>query len=282
MADTGERSGTVVSGDVTIAYRAFGAKGRTPILILHGTNFYDSTDWIGVAGKLATDREVAVPDRRGFGRSSWSPSKDYSLDAILGDIGIVIGKLGWQRPIVMGHSGAGRHVVSFAANFPDMLSRLIVVDSAFGREEGGRARQPTGNPILAFSTVEDAMAHFAKLSNPPRIAKDRARALEALTKLENGYALKRDPDHANANPVGETEGLPRRPPGDIWSELQKVRCPTLIVRGLRSDRYPPDVLARIKRERPDLAWAEVDSEHDVPFQAPDALVAAVRGFIGTA
>ena len=49
----------------------------------------------------------------------------------------------------------------------------------------------------------------------------------------------------------------------------------MIVRGLRSDRYPAEVLARIKRERPDLAWAEVDSEHDVPFQAPDALVAAV-------
>ena len=281
MAETAERTGSVVSGDVTIAYRAFGSKGRTPILVLHGTNYYDSFDWVGVASKLSVDREVVVPDRRGFGRSSWSASKDYSLDAILGDISVLIGRLGWQKPIVMGHSGAGRHVVSFAAGFPDMLSRLIVVDSAFGREEGGGGRRATGNPILTFASVEDAMAHFAKLSNPPRIAKDRARALEALTKVEAGYALKRDPDHGNAQPIGEGAGLPRRPPTDIWSELQKIKCPTMIVRGLRSDRYPPEVLARIKRERPDLAWAEVDSEHDVPFQAPDALVAAVRGFIGT-
>lgn len=278
-----ERTGSVVSGDVTIAYRAYGSKGQTPIIILHGTNFYDSTDWVSVATMLAADREIVVPDRRGFGRSTWSQSKDYSLDAILGDINAVIGKLGWQQPIVMGHSGAGRHVVSFAAHFPDRLSRLIVVDSAFGREEGaGGNRQPTGNPLLTFKTVEDAMAHFRKLSNPPRIAKDHARALEALTKIDGGFALKRDPDHANSKPIGEAASLPRRPPADIWSELQKVKCPTMIVRGLRSDRYPPEVLARIKRERPDLTWAEVDSEHDVPYQAPEALVAAVRRFIAPA
>lgn len=281
MAEVVERAGSVVSGDVTISFRAFGTKGQTPIIVLHGTNYYDSFDWVGVAAKLASDREVVAPDRRGFGRSSWSPSKDYSLDAILGDINVVIGKLGWEKPIVLGHSGAGRHVVAFAANFPDKLAKLIIVDSAFGREEGagGPKRAPTGNPILTFKTVEDAMAYFAKLSNPPRIGKDRARALEALTTVEGGFALKRDPDHGNSQPIGEGASLPQRVKSDHWADLKKIKCPIMIVRGLRSDRYPADVLARIKSERPDIIWAEVDSEHDVPYQAPDALVAAVRKFI---
>ena len=81
-----QRIGRVNSGDVSIFYRAFGAPGRTPILLLHGSNYYDSYDWIGVASALATDRLVVTPDRRGWGESTWSPSKDYSRDALVDDM----------------------------------------------------------------------------------------------------------------------------------------------------------------------------------------------------
>ena len=79
------KTGRVNSGDVSIFYRAFGGNGRTPMVIMHGANYFDSYDWIGVAGALATDRAVAVFDRRGWGESTWSPSKDYSLDAHMSD-----------------------------------------------------------------------------------------------------------------------------------------------------------------------------------------------------
>src|SRR5215212_1772222 len=113
-----ERTGRVNSGDVSLFYRAFGAPGATPILILHGTNYYDSYDWIGVASALASDREVVTPDRRGMGESTWSPSKDYSLDAMLDDMLAVIAAMKWDKVIVMGHSGAGppRHLV--CSQFP--------------------------------------------------------------------------------------------------------------------------------------------------------------------
>ena len=86
-----QRNGRVNSGDVSIFYRAFGTRGQTPILLMHGANYFDSYDWIGVAEALATDREVASFDKRGFGESGWSPSKDYSVDANMGDILAVIG-----------------------------------------------------------------------------------------------------------------------------------------------------------------------------------------------
>ena len=49
------RTGRVNSGDVTLFYRVFGKPGATPILILHGSNFYNSVDWIEVASR-ARDR----------------------------------------------------------------------------------------------------------------------------------------------------------------------------------------------------------------------------------
>jgi len=276
-----ERNGRVTSGDVTLFYRAFGARGATPILLMHGANYFDSYDWIGVAQKLSTDRETASYDKRGFGESGWSPSKDYSVDANMGDILAVIGALGWEKPIVVGHSASGRLATAFAANFPDKLSRLVIVDSGLERDAGG-PRASTGNPPLVFETVEAAMAHFAKLANPPRIARDRERAERALVRVEKGFMLRRDPDFRNSRPQGEGAQLPQRPPRDIWQDLAAVQCPIMIVRGLRSDRYTPELVARITRDYPKIAWATTDSQHDVPGQAPDELAAAVRRFSGMA
>jgi esterase len=278
-----QRNGRVNSGDVSIYYRAFGTRGRTPILLMHGANYFDSYDWIGVAEALASDREVASYDKRGFGESGWSPSKDYSVDANVGDILAVMGELKWDRPIVVGHSASGRLSIAFAAAFPDKLSRLIVVDSGMERGEGGGGNRPTvGNPPLVFESVDAAMAHFAKLSNPPRISHDRARAEAALVKVEKGYMLKRDPDFQNTRPQGEGAGLPQRAPSDVWQDLAAVKCPIMVVRGTRSDRYTPEILARMTRDYPHIEWATVNSQHDVADQAPQELVAAVRKFTASA
>jgi esterase len=278
-----QRNGRVNSGDVSIFYRAFGTRGATPVLLMHGANYFDSHDWIEVAEALATDREVASFDKRGFGESGWSPSKDYSVDANMGDILAVMRELGWEKPIVVGHSASGRLSIAFAANFPDKLSRLVIVDSGLAREEGGGGNRPaTGNPPLVFESVEAAMAHFAKLSNPPRISHDRKRAQAALVKVEKGYILKRDPDFQNTKPQGEGASLPQRAPRDVWQDLAAVKCPIMMLRGLRSDRYTPEIIARISRDYPRIEWATANSQHDVADQAPQELVAAIRKFVAGA
>ncbi len=276
--------GRFSSGDAQIFYRGFGKPGKTPIVMMHGANYFDSFDWINVAEKVAVDREVVSFDMRGFGESSWSPSKNYSVDAMMGDMRALFGHLGWRKPIVLGHSFSGRLAVSFASNFPDDLSKLIVVDSAFGRDEPG----PRGinNPPVIFPSVEAAMERFGKLANPPRISKDRARAEQALTKVAEGYRLKRDPDYSNSTPVGapaaDVQGPRPRRELNVWEELAKVKVPMYFVRGLKSDRFTPDVLARLNKDFPAIVWATADSMHDIPFYAPDELITAVKKFIAEA
>jgi pimeloyl-ACP methyl ester carboxylesterase len=276
-----QRTGRVNSGDVSIFYRAFGTRGSAPILLMHGANYFDSYDWVEVGETLAADREVASFDKRGFGESGWSPSKDYSVDANMGDVLAVMGELKWEMPIVVGHSASGRLSIAFAASFPDRIARLVIVDSGMARDEGGGAGATVGNAPLVFESIDAAMAHFAKLSNPPRISHDRRRAEAALVKVEKGFMLKRDPDFRNTQPRGEGAALPQRPRRDVWTDLAAVQCPTMIVRGLRSDRYTPDIIARISREYPRIEWATADSQHDIADQAPQQLIAAIRQFAGS-
>lgn len=272
------RTARVNSGDVSLFYRVFGKPGATPILILHGSNYYDSVDWIEVASALATDREVVTPDRRGWGESTWSPSKDNSLDALLDDMLAVIRVMKWSKAIVMGHSGAGPTIISFAVNFPQMTEKLVLVDSQMNREEGARTGKSIGNAPYIFESVEAAMAKH-KFSNPPRLAWDRKRAEQAFVKVDKGLMLRRDPDGSNRQPIGEGASLPRRPVREMWEELGMVKVPTIVVRGNRSSRYPAATVERLTKSFPHIPHAVVDAEHDVAGQAPDALVAHVRKFI---
>ena len=276
-----QRTGRVNSGDVSLFYRAYGTPGRTPIILLHGSNYYDSYDWIGVASALATDRMVVTPDRRGWGESQWSPSKDYSRDALLDDVLAMIGVMRWERPIIMGHSGAGPVIISFAVNFPDQLTKLIIVDSQLNRDEDAVTGPTVGNPPTMFPSIEACMERFARINNTPRIGLDRERAVNALIRLDNGYMLKRDPDNGNRKPIGEGASMPRRPTREMWAELGMVKTPTILVRGTKSDRFPPETVARFTREMPHIPQMTVDSQHDVPRMAPEALVAHVKKFLGT-
>ena len=271
----------VVSGDVRLYCRKFGNGGSAPLLIMHGANYYDSYDWVDVASALSHDRMVVAFDQRGFGESDWSASRNYSVDTMMADIRAVIRHFGWTRTALLGHSASGRLAISFASHHPDLVGRLIVVDSAFGKDDDVSGTKGGGNTSgKIFSGVEEAMASFAKRSNPPRFAVDRERAMRALRPSPGGWVLKRDPHYRNAVP---TDGASVRPVRelDVWGEMVRVECPTLIVRGLRSDRFVDTIIERIQQVRPDFEWVDIDARHDVAYEAPLPFVKVAQRFLAT-
>ena len=280
MGEPLHRTGTVQSGDVALFYRAFGPEsssgGKTPLIILHGSNYFDSYDWIGVASKVSQDRQVVTFDHRGFGRSGWSEYKDYSLDALFSDIMNVSAHFGWKRPAIMGHSMSGRLAIFFAAYFPDHLSQLIVADTAMGKGNPGNHNVSVGNAPKVFKTVEEAMAHLAKKENPPRFSLDRARAELAMRKVDGGFVLTRDPDQKNTQSQAPGAPMPKFTNVDSWDALREINCPTTFIRGKRSDRNKPEHYARIARDFPRIRVETIDSRHDIAFEAPDELIAIVN------
>ena len=133
---------------------------------------------------------------------------------------------------------------------------------------------------MMSESVEAAMVYFAKLANPPRVPHDRLRAQKALRKIEGGYMLLHDPNYNNTQ--YQTPGAPKPALHDLdaMDELRKVQCSTIIIRGPRSTRYSPEILEPSQKEFSDVAWGEVDPEHDIAVGAPDELFAVVRKFIG--
>ena len=106
-------------------YRKFG-EGH-PLIIVHG--LYGSSDnWVSIAHDLANYFEVYIIDQRNHGRSPHSPTHSYEL--MKSDLHYFMEAHNLARAILLGHSMGGKTVMHFAAEFPEKVSSLIVLDIA--------------------------------------------------------------------------------------------------------------------------------------------------------
>jgi len=265
-------NGNAGSGDVSLFYRKFGKAGRTPVLLVHGLSYF-SYDWIPVAQSLAADREVVAMDMRGFGDSTWSPGRDYSVPTMAQDIVNLLDHLGWPRAILSGHSMGGRSTTFVAAKHPGRIAGLVLVDFTPENAAAGAQRVTrivAGTPD-SFASVDEAMKYFGKT--------DRARFEAYLRKNKNQYEIKRDTYFRDQfRKLLETGERPKLGV-DMWQLIGEVRCPVLSLRGSRSDMYAPESAAKLQAANPRLSVVEVDAGHDIGGENPQGFVAAVRPFL---
>ena len=233
------QSGSVRSGDVDIFCRRFGKSGpnsgRTPVLIVHGLSYF-SYDWIGPASALASDREVAAIDMRGFGQSGWSPSRNYKLETLVGDVLNVLDALGWRQAVLIGHSFGGRVALATAGWNAVRAAAVVLVDFAPDIAAAGRraTAERIGRQPDVFASVGEALA-FHEEDDTPAV---RARYEAFLKPVEGGFRSARSAfprqfqEGARDGAVGpgpgfflaDARGAQRTCPGDPW--LGSPTCST--------------------------------------------------------
>ncbi len=266
-------TGRTRSGELSIYYRRLGKPGRTPLLIVHGLQYF-SWDWLPVAQALGAEREVLCMDMRGFGDSDWSAQQDYTVPSMAGDIVNVLDHAGWPRAVIMGHSMGGRSTTYFAAKHAARAVGLALIDYTPDNAPAGtkRTTELLGNTPDFFPSLEAARAYL----NPKKSAERYSHYL----KKENGrYSVKRDPFFRDQFKRVLAGGERPKLGVDMWQLLGEVSCPVLSVRGTRSDMYAAETAAKMKAANKRLELAEVDSGHDVAGENATALVEVLRKWI---
>ena len=265
-------SGRVQSGDVSIHFRKLGSRGETPILIVHGLSYF-SYDWLHVGEALGSDREVLAMDMRGFGDSTWSAQKDYSVPGMAQDIVKVLDHLGWKRAVLTGHSMGGRSTTYVAAKHPGRAVGLALVDYPPENAPAGskRVTQIVAHTPDSFDSIEEAMQYFK--------GKDRERYEAYLKKTEGKFVVKRDPYFRNQfRKLLETGERPKLGV-DMWQLIGELRCPVLSMRGARSDMYAAETKEKMKAANPRLQVVEIDAGHNIAGENPQGFLAAMRAFL---
>jgi len=114
-------------------------------------------------------------------------------------------------------------------------------------------------------------------ASPAGVAR-RAR-FEAYAKaVPGGFAIKRDPHFRDQFKRQVETGERHKLELDLWQVLADLRCPTLVIRGKRSDMFEAATIPRVVASNPCIRLVEVDAGHNVAGDNPDAFDRAVRLF----
>ena len=102
--------------------------GRGPVvIILHGL-FGEGRNWLSVANELQSNFEVHLIDQRNHGNSFHHFEHNYL--ALAEDLYNYIKAKELTNVSIIGHSMGGKTAMNFACIYPDLLSKLIIIDIA--------------------------------------------------------------------------------------------------------------------------------------------------------
>jgi pimeloyl-ACP methyl ester carboxylesterase len=267
-------------------YRDWGGDGR-PVLLLHGLASTCHI-WDLVAPLLAEDFRVAALDQRGHGLSA-QVDDGFDFATVSGDAAAFIGYLGWERPVIVGHSWGADVALELAAAEPDLASGLIFVDggtiepSARPGWTPEQAREDMAPPIFSGFTPEMMRSRVKEGArfgpNPSETVVEAV--LANFRVLEDGTIqsqLRRE------NHLRIIDALWDHQPSQLYPTLQ---CPVLMLPARQSR---PDALDRRFRREEAMAmaasllpvsktvWLE-NSIHDVPLQRPELVANTIREHI---
>ena len=246
---------TVDSKGVRLAVRDSGSEGE-PVVLVHGLGFGQRT-WARVVPRLsAGGLRVVTYDQRGHGASG--TSDDYSPSAFCEELAAVLGELGLEKPILVGHSLGATIALEYAAAHGDCAG-VVCVDG--------------GLPAALPSADWEAMR--AEMRRPIlRLAVWAMKVARLGTRL-SFEELKRVVEVHEANIT------------NLESAYDRISCPVLMVMGSRADPVPQGEeireaviqgIHRLREAHPVVRVEWLPCGHNVPLERPLELAELIVRF----
>lgn len=242
-----------------------------PAVLLHGLSGVAEV-WGATVDALGADRPRCIAlDQRGHGHSPRTPGA-YRATDYLTDVVALIEHIGVPVHLV-GHSMGARVTILAAARRPELLLTATVVDIG---------------PEAWAANIARTTRLFGSL--PERFA-DREAALELARASGRGedwarrfveWRLRAEADGTYtwlASPDGLVESVTVQRARNHWRDWERIRLPTLLVRGAHSTEVRPHIAQAMRRRNPGVRFVEIpDVGHNIPLGAPGPLGASIRTF----
>ncbi len=269
----------VLLGRMRFHYLDWGTAGRPPVVFLHGGGLNAHT-WDLVCASLKREWHCLALDQRGHGESEWSPEMDYATESHAGDLDAFVGALGLERFVLIGMSLGGVNALAWAGRHSRRLAGLVLIDV------GPEIRTEGVRKIAAFTseaTPLDSVEHYVEraLRFNPRRNRDllRRSLLHNLRRMPDGrWMWKYDQRHRGKAPDPEAYARRREL---LWSAVDGVECPTLVVRGAQSDVFHDEDAERLAGRLRQGRWVRIEGAgHTVQGDNPAGLLVSLREFLG--
>ena len=234
-------------------------------------------------------------------RPFWPGSEPESLrdwrllrDDYLADLPVQLKETGSETLVGMGHSLGGMTTLMAAIEEPERFRALVLIDpTLFSLWKGFLFRcaapfklfryfHPLGRRTLrrktAFRDLESMFQNYRTkkifAAFPDDVLWDYVRGL-AYPQKDGSLGLKYSPEWEIQ--IYETVGTAER---YAWSNLSRISCPVLVLRGGNSDTLDGKTLERMTRRMPNCQAVTVPSVgHLLPMEEPERVAEIILAFL---
>ena len=273
MATAVSTSSFVTLDGLKFHYLEWSGEGP-PLLMLHGFTGH-AHSWDHTASALSERYHVLALDQRGHGETDWA--QVYGSRAMVEDVRRFLDALHLDRVTLMGLSMGGNVAYLFAAQYPDRVERLVILDIGPVVAPEGAKRIAGGLDAPDTFASEDEAVAEARLANPrPTDQSLRHRVAHNLRPTGDGrltYRWDRALRDGSADRDDHTEA-------QRWAAWRAVSCPTLLVRGADSDILAVETAEEMLADNPRSSLAVVaDCGHSITLDRPEGLADALRPWL---
>jgi len=218
--------GYAISGDVKIHYVT---KGQGPLVVMiHGFPDYWYT-WRNQIPELSKHFQVVAIDQRGYNKSDQPEGvENYAMPKLVADVKAVIEHFDRKEAVIVGHDWGGAVAWTFAMQHPEMTDRLVILNLP---HLNGLRRELANNPAQ-----QQASAYARHFQTPEAASTLNAEGLTFWVKDADAR-----PKYIEAFKRSSFEGMlnyykanyPREPYAEAEMQTPKVKCPVLMIHGLK-------------------------------------------------
>ncbi|MDR6396198.1 alpha/beta fold hydrolase [Herbaspirillum seropedicae] len=251
-----------------------------PLLLLHGIRGYGET-FGDLAQRLPPGYRCIALDQRGRGQSDWDAGANYYTDAYVADVEALVARLNLRQFDLLGHSMGGINAIVYAARHPAKVRRLIIEDAGPGAFENSpgatRIRRELATTPSHFASWDEASA-FMRALRPSVTEEARQQRLHNMLKpaVQGGYTWRYD--HVGISSTRLSPDLSRVV--DLRPHIMALMCPTLVVRGERSDYLSAEMAAEMRQLNARILTSTIaDAGHYIHDDQPEAFAEVVRQFL---
>jgi pimeloyl-ACP methyl ester carboxylesterase len=287
-------SKTIDVDGLGVHYLDFGGSGE-PMVLVHGLGG-SAINWLAVGDRLAqTGHRVLALDLAGFGRTPVAGRKS-SVKNNVALLDSFLEKVAGGPAVLVGNSMGGLISVVETADHPQRVSRLVLVDPAL---PGSRRRRFDLTVWMFFAFLLTPLGTEAYLRRRGRrLGAEGVVARTLKVCCTNPAAVPAEIVRAHVELVRERESMPGSERaliqaarsllallarGRFDSQLDRVRCPVLLIQG-RDDRLVPvEASLAVAQGRASWRVEVLDGVGHVPMlEAPDRFLKLVYGFLSPA
>ncbi len=240
----------------------------SPLIILHGI-FGSADNWLTIARKFGKYRKVYLLDQRNHGKSPHD--EDFSYEAMVNDLRLFLLANDIIKPDILGHSMGGKVAMFFAAKYPDMIKKLIVIDISPKSYPVGHDVILEGLKALDIKNLSRRQEADEALAEYVEEVGVRQFLLKNLQRTDSGFAWKMNLDVIYDKIANVGKGL--QPEAKFTHE-------TLFVRGSLSRYILDDDLELIEKHFPHFKLITIQgASHWVHAEKPDEMAEVIGEFL---